>query len=169
MDTMAKYKGELAGYEMMQDLAMSNQHIAGVFGANLMPQQKPYDVKGMIGNGEVFQRDAYGKNEARGMFQFFGDENGAGGSYRELFDKHQNSINQTTVGNMNDVFSPGADKIAENATDYSDKHIGHHVLSNVGEGLKAIGTQFTEVKTAEKMDKSVNDLSVGIDTGKNDK
>ncbi|MDD7474288.1 MAG: hypothetical protein PUH01_09180 [Pseudomonadota bacterium] len=166
MDTMAKYQGEIAGYEMMQDLAMSNQHIAGVFGANLMPQQKPYDVKGMIGNGEVFQRDAYGKNEARGMFQFFGDENGAGGSYRELFDKHQNSINQTTVGNMNNVFSPGADKIAENATNYS-KRIGQHVLSNVGEGVKAIGTQFTEAKPIveqqKKMDKSVNDLSAVID------
>ena len=107
------------------------------------------------------------------MFQFLDDENGAGGSYCELFDKYQNSINQTTVGNMNNVFSPGADKIAENATNYSDKHIGHHVLSNVGEGLKAIRTQITEAKTIveqqKKMDKSVNDLSVGIDTGKNDK
>ena len=58
MDTMAKYKGELAGYEMMQDLAMSNQHIAGVFSANLMTQQKPYDIKGMICSGEVVQKGA---------------------------------------------------------------------------------------------------------------
>ena len=167
MDTMAKYQGELAGYEMMQDLAMSNQHIAGVFGANLMPQQKPYDIKGMIGNGEVFQRNADGKNEARGMFQFFGDENGAGGSYSELFNKYQNSINQTTVGNMNDVFGPGADNIAKNATNYSDLHIGQHVLSNVGEGVEAIGTQFTEAKTIieqqKKMEKSDDDLSAVID------
>ena len=107
------------------------------------------------------------------MFKFFGDENGAGGSYCELFDKYQNSINQTTVGNMNDVFGPGADNIAKNATNYSDQHIGQHVLSHVGEGVKAIGTQFTEAKPIveqqKKMDKSVNDLSVGIDTGKNDK
>ena len=149
---------------MIYDLAMSNQHIAGVFSANLMPQQKPYDIKGMMGNGEVYDKD--GKKDVRGMFQFFGDENGAGGSYRELFKDDQNSINQTTVGNMNNVFSPGADKIAENATNYS-KRIGQHVLSNVGEGVKAIGTQFTEAKPIveqqKKMDKSDNDLSAVID------
>ena len=70
---------------------------------------------------------------------------------------------------MNDVFSPGADKIAENATNYSDKHIGHHVLSNVGEGLKAIRTQITKAKTIADMNKSINNLSVCKDIDKNDK
>ena len=37
---------------------MSNQHIAGVFSANLMPQQKPYDIKGMTCSGEVIQKGA---------------------------------------------------------------------------------------------------------------
>ena len=77
---------------MMQDLAMSNQHIAGVFGANLMPQQKPYDIKGMMGNGEVYDKD--GKKDVRGMFQFFGDENGAGGGYKNLVDTFRGELNQ---------------------------------------------------------------------------
>ena len=42
---------------------MSNQHIAGVFSANLMTHQKPYDIKGMMGNGEVYDKD--GKKASR--------------------------------------------------------------------------------------------------------
>ena len=60
---------------------MSNQHIAGVFGANLMPQQKPYDIKGMMGTGEIVSNDG---RDAKGMFQFYGDNNGVGGDYYSL-------------------------------------------------------------------------------------
>ena len=65
---------------------MSNQHIAGVFSANLMPQQKPYDIKGMIWSGEVVQKGADWKIKARGTFQFLDDENGTGGGYKNLVD-----------------------------------------------------------------------------------
>ena len=71
---------------------MSNQHIAGVFSANLMHQQKPYDIKGMMDNGEVYDKD--GKKDVRGMFQFFGDENGAGGGYKNLVDTFRGELNQ---------------------------------------------------------------------------
>ena len=73
---------------------MSNQHIAGVFSANLMPQQKPYDIKGMIWSGEVVQKGADWKIKARGTFQFLDDENGTGGGYKNLVDTFRGELNQ---------------------------------------------------------------------------
>ena len=65
---------------------MSNQHIAGVFSANLMTQQKPYDIKGMICSGEVYSKDG---KDAKGIFNFFNED----GGYKSLLDGYSNHLN----------------------------------------------------------------------------
>ena len=115
METMAKYAGDVAGYEMKQDLAMSNQHLAGVFGVNLMPQQKPYDIKGMMGSGEIVSN---GKN-AKSTFAYFGDEE-AGGDFGKLVTNSQGVVNSTVLAGNFDILQKATGVDEQGHVKYND-------------------------------------------------
>ncbi|MGI6679980.1 MAG: hypothetical protein ACOX3T_00560 [Bdellovibrionota bacterium] len=129
MDTMAKYAGDVAGYEMKQDLAMSNQHLAGVYGVNLMPQQKPYDIKGMMGSGEIVSSDG---TSAKGMFDFFGTDSTVGSEYGNLtsgyIDKLQDNYarSQIGIGSFNNL---PYSKVADHST------VQYYLYPSVGGAL----------------------------------